>query len=160
MNISIVIADYSNPQHAKDIGFLLNAYACDPMGGGKPLPETTVQNVAKELGKLSYAFSFICYVDNNPAALMNCLEAFSSFKCKPLINVHDLVVVKKFRGLGISQKLFAKLDEIALEKGCCKITLEVLEGNEVARNAYAKAGFKGYELDPKMGKAMFLEKVF
>jgi len=49
-------------------------------------------------------------------------------------------------------------EKIARESGCCKITLEVLEGNHVARAAYSAFGFKGYELDPKMGKALFLEK--
>jgi hypothetical protein len=38
------------------------------------------------------------------------------------------------------------------------VTLEVLEGNQIAKNAYIKFGFAGYELDPKMGKALFWEK--
>ena len=45
-----------------------------------------------------------------------------------------------------------------IKKNCCKITLEVLEGNTIAKNAYKKFGFMGYELDPKMGKAMLWEK--
>jgi ribosomal protein S18 acetylase RimI-like enzyme len=51
-----------------------------------------------------------------------------------------------------------KIEDLAISKGCCKITLEVLEGNQVAKSAYIKAGFKGYELDPEMGKAVFWEK--
>ncbi|MDU0356030.1 GNAT family N-acetyltransferase [Paraglaciecola aquimarina] len=55
--------------------------------------------------------------------------------------------------------MLQKVEQIARQKDCCKITLEVLEGNEVAKNAYLKHGFAGYELDPEQGKAMFWQKV-
>ena len=54
--------------------------------------------------------------------------------------------------------MLAKVEEIAKAKGCCKITLEVLSNNEVAKASYAKYGFKGYELDPKAGHAIFWQK--
>lgn len=158
MKIDIQVVDYSNTKHAKDIGELLDTYAQDPMGGNASLHEDIKQNLAKELAKLPHAFSVITYVDNKAVGLINCFEAFSTFKCKPLINIHDIIVVKEFRGLGLCPKMLELVEEIAQQKGCCKITLEVLEGNEVARNAYLKFGFNGYELDPKMGKAMFWQK--
>ena len=34
-----------------------------------------------------------------------------------------------------------------------------MEGNTPVRSAYAKFGFQGYELDPKIGKAQFWEKL-
>jgi ribosomal protein S18 acetylase RimI-like enzyme len=49
-------------------------------------------------------------------------------------------------------------EAVALRLGCCKMTLEVLEGNVVAQAAYKSCGFASYELDPRMGKAMFWEK--
>ncbi|MFT6915472.1 MAG: ribosomal protein S18 acetylase RimI-like enzyme [Motiliproteus sp.] len=158
MNIEVLIADYLNDQHAKDIGYLLNNYAQDPMGGGAPLSESIIENLALALSRLPHAFSVICYVDGQPAGLINCFEAFSTFACKPLINIHDLAVVSEFRGLNISQLMLAKVEEKGREKGCCKITLEVLEGNKIARNSYLKFGFDGYELDPEMGKALFWQK--
>ncbi|QFU21961.1 GNAT family N-acetyltransferase [Shewanella eurypsychrophilus] len=159
MKMEVLIADYLDEQHGRDIGYLLNHYAEDPMGGGEPLADYVKQNLAQELSKVPHAFSVICYVEGKPAGLINCFEAFSTFKCKPLINIHDIVVVNEFRGLGISQSMLAKVEERAKEKGCCKITLEVLEGNEIARNSYIKFGFDGYELDPNMGKALFWQKV-
>ena len=75
-----------------------------------------------------------------------------------MINIHDLVVLSEYRGLGLSQKMLQYVENIAVENGCCKIILEMLEGNRVAKNAYLKFGFAGYELDPKMGKALFWEK--
>ncbi len=158
MKIDILVANYLDPQHAKDLVDLLDGYAMDPMGGGEPLAAKTKENLANSLAKVPHAFSILCYVDNKPAGLINCFEAFSTFKCQPLINIHDVVVLKDFRGLGISQRMLEKVADIAKEKGCCKLTLEVLEGNTLAQNAYKKFGFAGYELDPVMGKAMFWQK--
>lgn len=158
MKIEIFKADYHNTQQAIDIGYLLDIYACDPMGGGEALSDEVKSNLAVELSKLPNALSILCYVENKPAGLVNCFIGFSTFKCKPLMYIHDVVVLDDFRGLGLSQKMLNEVENIAREKECCKITLEVLEGNKVAKNAYQKFGFSGYELDPKMGKAMFWEK--
>ena len=158
MNIEVLVADYRNKSHGLDIGYLLDCYSRDPMGGGTPLAQDIKDNLAKELSNIPHAFSVICYVNETPAGLVNCFEAFSSFQCKPLINVHDVIVSSDFRSLGISQLMMEKVEEVAKSKGCCKITLEVLEGNEVAQSSYKKFGFAGYELDPVMGKALFWQK--
>ena len=113
----------------------------------------------KELAKLPHAFSIIAYVDGKPAGLVNCFEAFSTFSCKPLVNIHDVIVIKEFRGHNLSQNMLAKVEEIAKSKGCCKLTLEVLSKNEAARSSYTKFGFSDYELDPKMGTAQFWQKL-
>ncbi len=158
MNIEVILADYSNEQHGVDIISLLNDYALDSMGGGTPLSSFVNENLLTELSKLSHAISVICYVDGKSAGLVNCFEGFSTFKCKPLLNIHDIAILKEYRGLGLSQRLLAKVEEIAQEKGCCKMTLEVLEGNIAAKNAYSKFGFEGYQLDPANGKAFFWQK--
>lgn len=49
-------------------------------------------------------------------------------------------------------------ENFAISRGCCKITLEVLGGNLVAKKVYSKAGFESYELDPTVGKAEFWQK--
>lgn len=56
------------------------------------------------------------------------------------------------------RKCFIMVEEIAISKGCCKITLEVLSNNESAKVAYKKFGFSSYELDPKAGVALFWQK--
>jgi ribosomal protein S18 acetylase RimI-like enzyme len=158
MNVEIVKANYKNKQHARDIPFLLNEYACDPMGGGDPLAESTMKNLSVKLSNIPHAFSVLVYVDDSPAALANCFEGFSTFACKPLINIHDICVHKNYRGLGLSQKLLQSVESIAIERGCCKITLEVLSNNDVAKAAYSKFGFSSYELDPEAGSAVFWQK--
>jgi ribosomal protein S18 acetylase RimI-like enzyme len=55
--------------------------------------------------------------------------------------------------------MLARAEAIARERGCCKMTLEVLEGNRTAQALYKSLGFAGYELDPEMGKAMFWQKL-
>ncbi|MDU0112126.1 GNAT family N-acetyltransferase [Psychrosphaera aquimarina] len=159
MSVEILQADYTNPQHAEDLVTLLNGYALDPMGGGQALSEYTQQNLVTALINTPNAVSVLCYVDGKPAGLINCFQGFSTFKCKPILNIHDVTVNSEFRGLGLSMKMMEKVESIAKERGVCKLTLEVLEGNAVAKNAYIKFGFAGYELDPEMGKAMFWEKV-
>lgn len=158
MATEVCVIDYSNQQQARDLCALLDDYAKDPMGGGEPLPDSVKANLAAELANFPTAFSVICYIDGKPAGLVNCFEGFSTFQCRPLINIHDMAVVVEYRGKNISQMMLDKVEEIAREKGCCKITLEVLEGNRVARNAYQKFGFDGYELDPDVGKALFWQK--
>ena len=158
MNIKVTRVDYSNSQQAKELIYLLNEYASDPMGGGKALIQQVTDNIIAELVKRPYAFSVICYVDDSPVGLINCFEAFSTFSCKPLVNIHDVMVLKEFRGLGLSQRMLELVEDIAVDKGCCKLTLEVLSGNGAAKASYQKYGFSHYELDPKIGTAVFLEK--
>ncbi|NVK25528.1 MAG: GNAT family N-acetyltransferase, partial [Gammaproteobacteria bacterium] len=158
VNIEVRLADYNNQQDGQHLVKLLNDYAQDPMGGGESLKEFTQQNLAKTLATVPHAFTVLAFVDGEPAGLVNCFEGFSTFKCRPLINIHDISVSKPFRGLGLSLKMMALVEQEAKKRNACKLTLEVLEGNKIAQAAYEKFGFTGYELDPEMGKAMFWEK--
>jgi ribosomal protein S18 acetylase RimI-like enzyme len=67
-------------------------------------------------------------------------------------------VLENYRGKGLSHLILEKVEEIARAKDCCKITLEVLSNNAIAKSAYLKFGFAGYELDPKAGSALFWQK--
>ena len=156
--ITLVRTNYQNQQHAQAIVMLLDEYACDPMGGSTPLAEEVKHNLVAELSKVPHAFSLLIYVDETPAALATCFDGFSTFACKPLINIHDLYVAKAYRGMGLSQQLLHEIEAIARQKGCCKITLEVLGNNLVAQSAYKKFGFYDYALNPDTGSALFWQK--
>lgn len=158
MNISIQQADYHNSEDAQAIVNLLDAYARDPMGGGEPLSPFVKDNLVIELAKRSFALSLIAFVDTKPVGLLNAFEGFSTFKAKPLINIHDIIVLSEYRGMQVGKKLLEAVEGIARQKNCCKITLEVLQGNKGAQQAYHKAGFAGYVLDPEMGQALFWQK--
>ena len=159
MSIKIVQANYSDPQSGRHIIELLDCYANDPMGGNKALPDFVAQNLIYELSNRRDAISILAYVEGQPAGLINCFEGFSTFNCKPLINIHDLIVATEFRGMGLSTKMLIMVEEIAKERKCCKLTLEVLEKNYIAINSYKKYGFQQYQLDPVMGKAECWEKL-
>ena len=158
VTFEVVTVDYTNQTQARQLLDLLDEYARDPMGGGGPLPSGTRENLIQSLAQVPNAFSLIAYVNDEPAGFTNCLQSFSTFKCKPLLNVHDLAVSERFRGQGVARQLLSRVDEIARQRGCCKVTLEVLQNNHAAKSAYLKHGFESYELDPVMGIAEFWQK--
>ncbi|MEP3225327.1 MAG: GNAT family N-acetyltransferase [Parasphingorhabdus sp.] len=155
---TVIRADYGNADHAADIVKMLRAYAMDPMGGGEDLSSEVQENLVPGLAATPAASSLLAYVDGQPAGLANLMTTFSSFGGKPLLNIHDIVVAKDFRGSGVGRALFAEIETIAQEKGACKVTLEVLEGNIPAKALYASLGYGDYVLDPEMGKALFWQK--
>lgn len=158
MHRTVIQADYHDAAHARAIVELLDLYATDPMGGGEALPALVKATLVERLAALPHAFSVLCFVDGAPAGLVNCFEGFSTFEAQPLVNIHDVVVAQQHRGQGISQAMLSEVERIARARGCCKLTLEVLEGNDVAQRAYRKLGFANYQLDPTMGRAMFWQK--
>ena len=153
--IEIIDADLSLPRHAEAIVYLLNDYALDPMGGGDGLSEFARTRLVGELRRRRWMRVLLAFVDEEAAGLTICIEGFSTFACKPLLNIHDLAVVRKFRGLGIAKKMLERVEAMARNMGCCKITMEVLEGNTHAQSIYKACGYAAYELDPKLGRAMF-----
>lgn len=158
MTAEIRIVDYSNSRDAADMMMLLDHYAQDPMGGDEPLPQRVRETLIDELQKRSFVASAVAYVNGKPAALVNYVEGFSTFAAKPLINVHDLVVHTDFRGQGLSHRLLEFVENQAAAMGCCKVTLEVLTENVVAKKSYEKFGFKPYQLTEAGGPAQFWQK--
>ncbi len=160
--IQIVRCNYADPVHASALVALLDGYARDVMGGGKGLAEEVLQNVAAELARRPQAFSVLAFAgtgpDSKPAGLVNCFEGFSTFAARPLVNVHDVAVDPAFRGQGIARRMLQEVEAIARERGCCKLTLEVLQGNATAIRLYESEGFAGYQLVESMGQAVFLQK--
>ena len=158
MNIEILQADYGNAEHAQALVRLLDMYARDAMGGGHGLSEQVKQALVPELARRPHAFSVLAFVDGEAAGLVNCFEGFSTFACKPLINIHDVAVADAYRRRGIAQQMMRYVEHIARERGCCKLTLEVLQGNRNAQQMYGKLGYAGYQLDAATGAALFWQK--
>lgn len=156
--IEIVRARYNDPAHAAALINLLDAYARDPAGGGEPLSEFVRDNLLNELAARPFIFSVLAFDGDTPVGLVNAIEGFSTFACRPLVNVHDVMVAPSHRGRGIAVQLFAGVEAIARERGACKLTLEVLDGNASAHALYRRLGFAAYQLDPTMGYARFLQK--
>ncbi len=135
----------------------LDAYARDPMGGAEALSQFSKDNLITELKKRSYSHVFFAKTDaDETVGMAICFEGFSSFNCKPVLNIHDFVILEKFRGKHVGRAFMTFIGEYAkTELGCCKLTLEVLEGNIGAQKAYIAAGFEPYTLSESTGRAYF-----
>ncbi|MBY6185696.1 GNAT family N-acetyltransferase [Marinobacter hydrocarbonoclasticus] len=157
-SLTLRIADYHNDEDCAVLAEVLDMYARDPMGGGTPLTAEVKSTLGPALAKVPGAVTLLAYSDNRPVGLINAFAGFSTFDCQPLLNLHDIVVAPDCRGQGVCQAMLEAIEGIARERGCAKMTLEVLEGNRVAQRAYERFGFAGYELDPTMGKALFWQK--
>ena len=158
-HLRICRVDYANPVHASALLQLLDAYARDPAGGGQALSEFALSHLIEQLSLRQQAFSVLAFDDVQPVGLINCFEGFSTFASLPLVNVHDVVVLASHRGQRIAEQMLALVEQIARARGACKLTLEVLQGNRSAITLYERIGFAGYQLDPALGQAQFLQKV-
>lgn len=159
--VRVARADYAKPAHASAVVAMLDAYASDAMGGGEPLSDFAKANLVACLAERPQAYSVLAFLgedDATPVGLVNCIEGFSTFACKPLVNVHDVAVLAGYRGQRIGERMLALAEQIARERGACKLTLEVLSGNAGAMRLYQRVGFANYELDPAMGQAGFMQK--
>lgn len=157
--LEIFQADYANPEHAAALVNLLDAYAQDPAGGGEGLSDFAKSNLIAALAARPQAYSVLALQDGKPVGLVNCIEGFSTFACKPLVNVHDVAVLSAYRGRRIGEHMLVVAEDIARQRGACKLTLEVLQGNPGAIKLYQRIGFAAYELDPAMGSAQFFQKL-
>ncbi|OZI38931.1 GNAT family N-acetyltransferase [Bordetella genomosp. 1] len=157
--VTITEADFHNPAHGAAIVALLDEYATDPMGGGAPISAHVRANLIGELARRPNAHALIAWdATGAPCGLAISFEGFSTFACQPLLNLHDFMVSSRARGQGVALKLLDALEGLARRLGCCKITLEVLEGNEPARKLYLKAGYADYALGGDTGAAQFWQK--
>lgn len=168
--LSVCRANYANPLHARALIDLLDAYAQGPMGGGEPLSDFAKTNLVASLSDRPQAFSVLAFTEKEeigepsnkaawvPIGLVNCIEGFSTFACQPLVNIHDVAVLSEYRGQRVAEQMMTLVEEIARDRGACKLTLEVLQGNAGAIKLYHRVGFANYQLDPAMGQAQFLQK--
>lgn len=157
--VQVLRVDYLKPQHAQALVGLLDHYAQDPMGGGAALAPAVRERLCRDLAQIPGAASFIAWGEQGQAlGLVNCFEAYSTFKAQPLLNIHDIVVLRSHRGAGIGQALLQVAQSHAQQRGCCKLTLEVLTGNQRAMQSYLRFGFAPFQLDPTAGQACLLQK--
>jgi len=131
MDISFVFCDFSNEDHCHGFVDLINHYKADPMGGGKPF--TMREQLYLLDGMANHPASFVLFAIKN--------EKIVGFKAKLYLNIHDVIVKKKFRGLGIGRQLMERCIDIASERKYCKITLEVRYDNSNAQKLYRSLGF-------------------
>lgn len=156
--LTVRLADYADAGDAARVVALLDSYARDPMGGGKPLSEDVRERLVPGLAAHPGAFSLLAFEGDDAVGLANCITGFSTFAARPLVNIHDMAVLPAARGRGVGRALMLAVEEEAGARGACKITLEVLSGNATAKGLYASLGYGDYALDPEAGTALFWDK--
>jgi ribosomal protein S18 acetylase RimI-like enzyme len=147
MTISIVLADLANSAHQTAIVELLDMYCQDEFGDGKPLSAEARGNLIPGLIKHGGARVFLAYEGEKSLGVAICMIGFSSFRGKPLINIHDIAVRPEARGQGVGRKLLIAVEDEARKLGCGKVTLEVRSDNTLAKGLYQSVGFKPSEPD-------------
>ena len=147
-NIAFSFCDFSNEEHCSKLAALIDQYIVDPMGGGTR--QTPLQQLRLVDGLASHPSSFVLFILNNQQiiGLATCFINFSTFKAKPYINIHDLIIEHNFRAQGFGKCLLQQIESISKDRNYCKITLEVREDNRAAKNLYSNLGFK--DIQPKM----------
>ena len=154
----IVHADYSNAVHRSAIPNLLNIYAKDLLGFRSGIDKSILEALVPGLEKTPNDLVLLASVANTYVGMAICFFSFSTFHARPLINIHDFMVCPEYRGQGIGQALLKEIERTAIERDCCKITLEVQENNAAARRLYRRFGFRDSFLDPEAGSQLFMTK--
>ena len=139
--MNIIEADLTIPAHQRDVVTMTAAYAHDAMGNGGPLPPDVLERLIAGLREHPTTLIFLAYVDEDVVGIATCFVGFSTFTARPLINIHDLAVLPEYRGQGIGRFLLDAVESAARERGCARVTLEVLENNLQAKRLYEAAGF-------------------
>lgn len=134
-------ADLSDPADVADTVRAVSEYALDPMGGGKPLPDAVKNAMGEGLKNHPGTVVMLARSGNELIGGAICFIGFSTFRAKPLLNIHDIFVLPQWRGSGVGAALLEHVAAEAQAAGCCKVTLEVRDDNP-AQHLYQRAGFK------------------
>jgi ribosomal protein S18 acetylase RimI-like enzyme len=156
--VTIVEADLGRREHQDAILAMTDAYSRDPFGDGKPLDPEVLERLIPGLRSHPTTLVILAFDGERPVGEATCFVGFSTFAAKPLVNIHDLVVLPDYRGRGVGRSLLEAVERKARELGCCKLTLEVLDKNHRAIGAYKSFGFAQYALQEDAGEAIFMAK--
>lgn len=153
--VEIIEADLDCVAHQQAVVDLIDAYAADPMGNGRPLAPQVRDNLIDGLRRHPTTLIFLAFQGGRAVGIAVCFLGFSTFHAKPLVNIHDLAVVADCRGRQIGRRLLDAVADKARQLRCCKLTLEVRENNRRARRLYEAAGFAQAQYHEGAGGSLF-----
>jgi ribosomal protein S18 acetylase RimI-like enzyme len=145
MKTEIIECNFKNIEHRQKIIELTELFLLDPIGGCQQMPTEVKENLVPALESLPGALVLFAVADNKYAGLCICYTNISTFKAKPYFNIHDISILEPYRGKGLGRKLIEKVNNIAIQRGYCKLTLEVHETNLRAQALYSSLGFRNDE---------------
>jgi len=141
MKLHVRPADLADARDADSIVMLLNSYALEPVGLNGPLSRDVQEQLIPALRALPNALVLLAFADDAAIGIAVCFVGFSTFRARPLLNIHDLAVLPQHRGKGAGRALLQAAEDHARQEGYCRLTLEVLESNSGARALYRRFGF-------------------
>lgn len=157
-DLVITEVDFDRKEHRDTLVTLVNEYAKEPMGAGRPLEDEVRSRLGEALRAHPTTVALLAHEGDRPVGYTICFLGFSTFAGRQLLNVHDLSVLPSHRGRGVGRALLAAAEEKARELGCCKLTLEVFELNP-AKRLYESFGFEGSTNgDGDAGRSLFYVK--
>ena len=92
-----------------------------------------------------------------PAGFALCFHNYSTFLARPGLYVEDLYVRPDFRGRGVGRSLMRHMARLALERGCGRLELAVLDWNGPAIGFYRRLGAEamgGWTMQRLAGRAL------
>ena len=141
-SLEIISVDLTDDRHTMGLQRLLDDYSQNEFGNGRPLEPDVLSAVIPGLQASGNYLGYIAFSGDQPVGLVNCFVGFSTFRAKPLINVHDLCVHHQYRGQGVGRRLLSTVAQHAQDHGFCRVTLEVRSDNEIARGLYDSMKFQ------------------
>lgn len=138
---SIITADLKKKEHARAFVRLIDEYVRGNTGEGKPLSAEIKKNLVPGIRLHRSARVYFAVVGNEIVGLATCFTGYSTFWASRLINIHDLIVTRKYRRKGVASALIRHITCEASAEDFCKITLEVRADNGAAHSLYNKHGF-------------------
>lgn len=147
-DLHITPCDFTNTAHLEAVCRLMNAYIEDRMGGGEPLTKRQQLYLLDGLEQHPTAIVLLAESQGVFCGLLVAFELFSTFTVRPMINVHDLIVMPEFRRQGVGRRLLEQVIAIGEEKRCSRLSLEVRQDNVHAQALYRHLGFG--EAEPPM----------
>ncbi|HOF93582.1 MAG TPA: GNAT family N-acetyltransferase [Bacteroidales bacterium] len=121
---------------------LLNHYMADPMGNYPPLDGAGQQKLLADLSAHPTVEVLLMSLDGEYIGMTTFFVNYSTFRLKPYIYIHDVVVHKTQRNRGYGQSMIRELTRLAQERDYCKLTLEVRNDNPAAQKVYSGLGFE------------------
>jgi len=146
--------DFANADDVEQYLKLLDAYARDPMGAGQPLPGGVLERLPADLAGHPGAHCLLAEYGETAVGFATCFLGYSTFRARPLLNIHDIAVLAEWRGKSVARYLLAAIADLGRQLGCCRITLEVREDNPRARTVYQNAGFVAAQCSLFMEKSL------
>ena len=131
------------PASAADVDTILHFIKSLAAFEGEPeAVKTTPQDLLRDgFGERPKFETLIADMDDVPVGFALFFPTYSTWEGTAGIHLEDIFVEESVRGQGVGEKLMRALAAIAVERGCARVELQVLDWNP-AREFYRRLGLE------------------